>query len=93
MNDFTKEELEDILETYYMIEEHSDIERKVISKIQSLIDNYCEHNPNKPNFTQEQKDFICRQIGEWYLMMKPLLEGQHNLGYMKEKLKQMVCDE
>ena len=49
---------------------------------------------NKPNFSQEQKDFICWQIGEWYLMMKPLLEGkQHNLGFMKEKLKLMVCDE
>lgn len=46
MNDFTKEELEDILETYYIIEEHSDIERKVISKIQSLIDNYCEPSLN-----------------------------------------------
>lgn len=48
---------------------------------------------NKPNFTQEQKDFICYQIGDWYLMMKPLLEVQHNLGYMKEKLKLMVCDD
>jgi hypothetical protein len=44
-----------------------------------------------PEFTQEQKDWICYQIGDWYLMMKPLLEGQHNLGYMKEKLKLMVC--
>jgi hypothetical protein len=24
-------------------------------------------------------------------MMKPLLEGQHNLGFMKEKLKIMIC--
>jgi len=47
----------------------------------------------KPNFTQQQKDWICYQIGDWYLMMKPLLEGQHNLGYMKEKLKLMVCDD
>jgi len=62
-------------------------------KLQSMIDNYCEPNPNKPNFTQDQKNFICYQIGDWYLMMKPLLEGQHNLGYMKEKLKIMVCDD
>jgi hypothetical protein len=47
----------------------------------------------KPEFTQEQKEWICYQIGDWYLMMKPLLEGQHNLGYMKEKLKMMVCDD
>jgi len=43
-------------------------------------------------FTDEQKNFICEQIGEWYLMMKPLLEGQHNLGFMKERLKMMICD-
>ena len=47
----------------------------------------------KPNFTEEQKNWICYQIGDWYLMMKPLLEGQHNLGYMKEKLKTMICDD
>lgn len=38
-------------------------------------------------------DHICYQIGDWYLMMKPLLEGQHNLGFMKEKLKTMICGE
>lgn len=42
-------------------------------------------------FTRHQADHICYQIGDWYLMMKPLLEGQHNLGYMKEKLKTMIC--
>ncbi len=47
----------------------------------------------RPNFTQEQKDWICYKIGEWYLRMKPLLEGKHNLGYMKEVLKVMVCDD
>jgi hypothetical protein len=43
------------------------------------------------NFTPKQIDYICYQIGEWYLAMKPLLDGQHNLGYMKEKLKAMIC--
>jgi hypothetical protein len=42
-------------------------------------------------FTTRQIDHICYQIGDWYLMMKPLLEGQHNLGFMKEKLKTMIC--
>lgn len=46
-----------------------------------------------PPFTSKQIDHICYQIGDWYLMMKPLLEGQHNLGYMKEKLKIMICGE
>lgn len=44
-----------------------------------------------PKFTPEQVDWICYQIGEWYLSMKPLLEGQHNLGHMKERLKMMIC--
>ncbi len=44
-------------------------------------------------FTSKQIDHICYQIGDWYLMMKPLLEGQHNLGHMKEKLKTMICGE
>jgi hypothetical protein len=42
-------------------------------------------------FSREQQDFICAQIGHWYYMMKPLLEGSHNLGYMKEVLKNMIC--
>ena len=42
-------------------------------------------------FTTQQIDHICYQIGEWYLKMKPLLEGQHNLGFMKEQLKEMIC--
>lgn len=44
-------------------------------------------------FTYKQIDHICYQIGDWYCMMKPLLEGSHNLGYMKEKLKNMICGE
>jgi hypothetical protein len=43
------------------------------------------------SFTPDQINHICYQIGDWYLMMKPLLEGQHNLGHMKEKLKAMIC--
>jgi hypothetical protein len=42
-------------------------------------------------FTTQQIDHICYQIGEWYLKMKPLLEGAHNLGFMKEELKTMIC--
>lgn len=50
-----------------------------------------EKGLNAPHFTKEQVDWICYQIGEWYLDMKPLLEGQHNLGHMKERLKLMIC--
>ncbi len=43
------------------------------------------------SFTEQQIDHICYQIGCWYMKMKPLLEGTHNLGYMKEVLKTMIC--
>ncbi len=43
--------------------------------------------------TNRQKDHICYQIGVWYFNMKPLFEVQHNLGHMKEKLKNMICQE
>lgn len=54
---------------------------------------YVRKRQIQKTFTQEQIDHICYQIGDWYLMMKPLLKGQHNLGYMKEKLKIMICGE
>lgn len=45
-------------------------------------------------FTARQIDHICYQIGDWYIHMKSLLEGQqHNLGSQKEVLKNMICGE
>lgn len=47
-------------------------------------------------FTNEQIDFICYQIGEWYLEWKDriiidLKQGTHRLGFAKEQLKTMIC--
>lgn len=61
-----------------------DVLTSCLSEAQYQVSNY------EP-FTAKQTDKICYQIGDWYCMMKPLLEGQHNLGYMKEKLKEMIC--
>ena len=79
-------------------EELGDIVKDWIDVIQAIDKSHPQvrewYESNKAiqyTFTNEQKDFICWQIGDWYLMMKPLLEGQHNLGYMKEKLKEMIC--
>jgi hypothetical protein len=47
-----------------------------------------------PKFTAEQIDFICWQIGEWYLAWKDGIankDGTHRLGYAKELLKTMIC--
>ncbi len=66
------------------------IMQSVLSEYQSNIE---YQNGKMAPLTDRQIDHICYQIGEWYMMMKPLLEGQHNLGFMKEKLKTMICGE
>jgi hypothetical protein len=50
------------------------------------------------SFTPEQIDFICYQIGDWYLEWKhhiivDLENGTHRLGYAKELLKTKICGE
>ena len=51
--------------------------------------------PYEPNFTQEQKDWICYQIGEWYIEWKQKLvnyeDRTHRLGVAKELLKSKIC--
>lgn len=48
----------------------------------------------KPKFTLEQVEYICYQIGEWYLQCKDNMvnweQGTHRLGYEKERLKYMI---
>lgn len=51
---------------------------------------------NQESFTPEQIDFICYQIGDWYLEWKDrivvdLKKGTHRLGYAKEQLKSIIC--
>lgn len=52
---------------------------------------------NRPPFTREQEDWICYQIGEWYLDWRNKIADYdtktHNLGYAKEKLKLRLCTE
>lgn len=67
---------------------------EMIEKSYPEIKGWYKHKKEmQKSFTSDQINFICEQIGEWYLIMKPLLEGQHNLGHMKEKLKDMICGE
>ena len=48
---------------------------------------------NQESFTDEQRDFICSQIDDWYLEWKDCIfkNGKHRLGYAKEKLKTLIC--
>ena len=46
------------------------------------------------SFSAKQKDFICYQVGEWYLRTKDVLvneDGTTNIGCLKELLKIMIC--
>lgn len=67
MNDFTKEELEIIIEAMNRLVEFITVwdEPKhfdVISKIQSLIDNYCDHKNKSGHYGYEPID-ICDNCG------------------------------
>jgi hypothetical protein len=46
-------------------------------------------------FTKQQVDFICYQIGDWYMQWRDQLvdydNKQHRLGYAKEALKERFC--
>jgi hypothetical protein len=46
MNDFTKEELEELIQgiTWWLDGDACDFNEKLIEKIQSMIENYCEHD-------------------------------------------------
>jgi len=51
----------------------------------------------RPHFTNEQIDWICYQIGDWYLDNKNTIcsytDRTHRLGHAKEILKIMICGE
>jgi hypothetical protein len=48
-------------------------------------------------FTKQQVDFICYEIGEWYVQWKNQLVDYetrtHRLGFAKEELKARICGE
>ena len=50
------------------------------------------------SFTPAQVDFICYQIGDWYIEWKDKMwtdgkPNQHRLGFAKEQLKTIICGE
>lgn len=74
--------------------------KKIISEIDEhhpQIKEWYEQNlAMKNSFTPEQIDFICYQIGDWYVEWqdKMWVDGkpnQHWLGRAKEQLKTMIC--
>lgn len=64
MNDFTKEELEDL--HYYTKRYHEFNEffqpTEFLNKIQSMIDNYCEHEPKESSISYT--NYFCIKCGK-----------------------------
>ncbi len=63
MNDFTKEELEII--KYWCREDH-----RLVEKLYSLINNYCEHKESVTNQNYGVKE--CKKCGMKSVFIKPL---------------------
>ena len=66
MTDFTKEELEEIIDTFDFIEKLVPHEWKteLKDKIQSMIDNYCEHEISV-TMSMRDKTFVdCTKCGK-----------------------------
>ena len=61
MNDFTKEELKSIMYCVKQMKIHIDGYNPLKSKIQSLIDNYCEHEAGEPRLVLTKECVKCKQ--------------------------------
>lgn len=67
MNDFTKEELEDIHRAVYLCDKvgYEVNASDILPKIQSMIDNYCEHEPSDAHYEQFRWQ-LCSKCGVRY---------------------------
>lgn len=59
MNDFTKEELKNILNGEVTLYPHT--YQELVNKIQSMIDNYCEH---QSEIDVGEAPLICKKCGK-----------------------------
>ncbi len=64
MNDFTKEELEELMHCVYAYRDlcDEDVDDILSNKLQSLIDNYCEHPSIIPEFGSIHTCTECKEI-------------------------------
>lgn len=88
-----KEDHENVKELY---KEWSEAIKSLEEHFPDLKRRYERHNKIQESFSPEQIDFICYQIGDWYIQWegKMWIDGQTNqhwLGRAKEELKTMIC--
>lgn len=100
--DFKKEAVEykpdEVLgeEVLNMVSAWKDIISSVESSNPEVKEYYERTKRMQESFSYQQRDFICYQIGDWYLEWqdKMWVDGkpnQHWLGTAKEQLKAMIC--
>lgn len=74
MNDFTEEELEDLHLIYrtfctddgtQAMRQLTNLETGILNKIQSMIDNYCEHSESEANHNYEVEK--CKKCGRLFV--------------------------
>lgn len=82
-------------ETDEMIKEWEEALSTMEVACPGLKENYERRKAVQESFTPEQIDFICYQIGDWYIDWKDRMATgtgkQHRLGIAKEHLKTMIC--
>lgn len=91
----TKQE-DDPIELVTMFKDWVEIVEKIEKNRPQIKDKYEHELQAHKSFTSEQVDFICEQIGDWYLEWKEKMwvDGKPNghwLGVAKEQLKTMIC--
>ena len=84
--------------TRHMVEEWVVTAKFIENSFPDIEKKYSDWVKMVESFTDEQKDFICYQIGDWYIEWKDRLiidlkHGQHRLGFAKEQLKTSICGE
>lgn len=67
MNDFTKEELEYflmVMKPFHFLWKHDPLELE--NKLQSMIDNYCEHEGSGIEYLSYPPQQKCKKCGEYF---------------------------
>ena len=86
-------ELENNLQdTGYTFSEHTKLH---VDMLEKLINEAINKRGKMKKFTKQQVDFICDQIGDWYMQWRDQLVDYetrtHRLGAAKEALKERFC--
>lgn len=106
MNDKMYSLYQSVKKTIAAFEEHKvdEGDNLLLAELQASLDGLHSAHPEyahrhdreeaiRSSFSHEQKEYICAQIADWYLVWKHKLitdHGRHRLGVAKEALKTLI---